>query len=389
MTLIPALRDALSDPDPHKSQARVHDLVAARIDALTPLSRVTKTDYFNHAWAPDLILTRGDEPERAVFLRFGVKDASFADDLDHLGRSAPIFLDLEAANPSPPPEEITHGEFDLQEALKSVGGGEAMVTDVPAIDRLDDLIRDDREARTATQQVVVGGRGLVDESAAHAIGVGWTVASGAASDADATQLRVALDQVEAYLSRIASLDLETTLRARWIAAGQPAEDFPGREDWNLHDRAPWEIARLVLALLDRKDAANPERWRDIADAISASDLGHELYRIREYREGAAVNELVRAGLGRWTAQYAYVPPLESDSLEAFDWSIGDYSIGLNLISRRAYFTDIGAKWSRVPRANVLPLARERLRTLETPDVRGAGIVTAEETSRRPFARRQR
>jgi hypothetical protein len=254
MTLIPALRDALSDPDPHKSQARVHDLVAARIDALTPLSRVTKTDYFNHAWAPDLILTRGDEPERAVFLRFGVKDASFADDLDHLGRSAPIFLDLEAANPSPPPEEITHGEFDLQEALKSVGGGEAMVTDVPAIDRLDDLIRDDREARTATQQVVVGGRGLVDESAAHAIGVGWTVASGAASDADATQLRVALDQVEAYLSRIASLDLETALRGagslpdnrprtfRGARTGTCTTERRGRSrDWFW----PFSIARML------------------------------------------------------------------------------------------------------------------------------------------------
>jgi hypothetical protein len=73
-----------------------------------------------------------------------------------------------------------------------------------------------------------------------------------------------------------------------------------------------------------------------------------------------------------------VPPLESGSLERFDWSFGDYSLGLNLISRRAYFTDIGAKWSRVPRANALPDARERLRTLQSSDVRGAGIVTTEE-----------
>jgi hypothetical protein len=65
-------------------------------------------------------------------------------------------------------------------------------------------------------------------------------------------------------------------------------------------------------------------------------------------------------------------------MERFDWSFGDYSLALNLISRRAYFTDIGKKWSRVPRANVLPEARTRLPTLQTSDVRGAGIVTVEE-----------
>lgn len=75
--------------------------------------------------------------------------------------------------------------------------------------------------------------------------------------------------------------------------------------------------------------------------------------------------------------------------ERFDWSFGDYSLALNLVGRRAYFTDIGAKWNRVPRANVLPDARGRLRTLQTTDVRGAGIVTSEENltqTLRPTAR---
>src|SRR5262249_2116656 len=91
------------------------------------------------------------------------------------------------------------------------------------------------------------------------------------------------------------------------------------------------------------------------------------------------NELASVGLEYWTAQYAYVPLLKSDSLhERFAWSLGGYSLGLNLISRYAYFTDIPTKWSRVPRAEQLPDARLRLSTLAGGEVWGAGIITSEE-----------
>lgn len=56
----------------------------------------------------------------------------------------------------------------------------------------------------------------------------------------------------------------------------------------------------------------------------------------------------------------------------------DYSLALNLVNRQAYFTDIGKKWSRVPRSNVLPEARSRLNTLLDADVNGVGLTTPEE-----------
>jgi hypothetical protein len=177
---------------------------------------------------------------------------------------------------------------------------------------------------------------------------------------------------------VAALDLETDLRARWIAAGQTAESFPGREDWQLADRAPWEIAQLVLALIARPTGVAADRWSEIAQAISASDLGHELSKIGDYQRGGAVDTLVRAGLPYWTAQYAYVPPLESDSMSGFDWAFGSYALEIGLVRRRAFFTDLGRKWSRVPRTTNLPRARARLDALTNPNVLGVGIITPEE-----------
>jgi hypothetical protein len=49
-----------------------------------------------------------------------------------------------------------------------------------------------------------------------------------------------------------------------------------------------------------------------------------------------------------------------------------------LIRRHAFFTDIGRKWSKVPKPKSLPDARERLASLDQPVVLGAGILTPEE-----------
>ena len=377
--MVDALREALSNPHPHESQQAVHLLVARRIEDIVQNASVKTTGYFNHAWAPDMVVRGKNHPERPIFLRFDVREASFRDDLRYLSGNEPIFVDLLAANPGglAPGLDESREPLDVQAAVDA-NEDEVLVTDIPAIDEFGTRVKSDRDIRIATQQVVFGGRGMVDQRVARRIVTSWQEATTAVDEVNPTELRSALDQVESYLSRTAALDLETDLRARWIAAGQSAEAFPGREDWNLADRAPWEIARLVLSLIDSDEQVPRETWAEIADAISASALGHELYQLGAVREGRSLEELARIGLSRWTARFAYVPPLESDTLESFDWSVGRYSLGINLVNRVAYFTDIGAKWSRVPRTKLLPPAEARIESLSGADVQGVGVVTPEE-----------
>ncbi len=374
MSLAEAVGEALGISQPEESQQRVHELVARHLDSISGGAEIKTTGYFNHAWIPDLVARRRDADERPIFLRFEVNDESFDDDLDHLATERPFFLDIARRE-----SQSRNGNFDLAAALSVKGRDAVLVSEVNAIDCFETSVEEDHEAKVATREVVVGGKGVVDPSAASSIVRSWREAKQAAGSAKSDRLRSSLQKIEAFLDRISSLDLESELRSTWMAAGHDVNTFPGSEDWELNDRSPREIAELVASLLDQAAEVSPRQWAEIGSAISATALGHELAQLGAHSHGGKVNDMIRGGLEKWTAQYAYVPTLDSDSLTgAFDWSVGQYALAVNLIRRKAYFTDIGRKWARMQKARSLPDIRDRLAAFDGGDVLGAGIETPEE-----------
>lgn len=380
MSLASAIADALQGSAARRDgQGRVHAIVARQLDEISPGSSVKVTEYFNHAWIPDLVVADKDGQERDIFLRFKVRDESFDDDLEHLADRKPLFLDL-SPNPNHDSEQDRESPmFDLGRALEVRGAEEVLVTEVDAIDQFQTGVREDQPTAVATREVVVGGRGVIDPLAADSIVRSWREAREAVSEASSDRVRAALDSVESFLNRVSSLDLEDELRGSWVAAGHDAETFPGSEDWQLRDRSPEEISQLVASLLEQGQHVDEKQWSDIGEAISATALGHQLSHLKAGYVGGLVNDMVRSNLSRWTAKYAYVPMLDSDTLtDRFDWRLGKYALALNLIRRIAYFTDIGIKWNRMPKAKDLPQVGERLQDFEGRDVLGAGIETPEE-----------
>lgn len=389
MSLAGGVREALGMRRREDSIRQVQELVAQELEALTTGTSVRRTGYFNHSWAPDLVLSgRTGQAERRVFLRFNVRDSSFYGDLEALARTDPFFFDLVAANPEavPTPEDE---RIDLDAALMPYEADDVLVSEIPAVEQLDANVAEDGSIREATQHVVIGGRGVVDSDAAARITGSWRAAATAVEAAEREDLRAALDQIEEYLTDVTALDFESSVRSKWVAAGQAAETFPGREGWTLREREPWEIARLVLALIDESGSVESSEWEEIARSISMSDLGHELYRLGQYREGGGVNDLMRAAMPYWTAKYAYAPPGDAETmLERYDWSIGAYSLGINLSRCQAFFTDIGVKWNRVHRPGSLPTVRGFLDRLGDETIKSAAIQTSEEemaVSLRPTA----
>ena len=376
MSLVETIHDALGIQAPEESQQRIQEAVARRLDELSPGAAIKRTGYFNHSWVPDLVVKWREKEDRPVYLRLDVRDPSFDEDLGYLAEERPFFLDLVDRAP-----ENANGDhsFDLTKALAKGGRDHVLVSEVTAVDRMENGVEKEADAKKATRQVVVGGRGLLDDSAADSIMRSWSQASEAADNADGAPLRSALDSVEQFLDRVASLDLETDLRSKWVAAGHDANAFPGREDWQLDDRGPREIAELVASLVEAGEDVARDQWSAIAQAISLTSLGSELASIGRIGAGSRVNALVRAALPYWTAQYAYFPAFDSDSMTgAFDWSYGRYAFAINLVRRQAFFTDNGRKWANVKKPDSLPDARGRIDALDRGSVLGAGIVTPDE-----------
>ena len=304
-----ALRDALLVPDPSTSEDQVRQVVINQVRELDPEAALRTTGYFNHSWVPDLNIVWKDGGQRHLFLRFDVSDPSFIQDLRYADdEDSPVFLDIAqpdlALDGTLPPGTARASTEEL--AGEETG---TMVANHAAWGVLGTGVEEDPEFLSATRQIVRGGRGYVGKPTADEVISAFSQASAylqpdRVHDTTPEELRLALDDLEKPLSRIASLDLETDLRARWVQGGRQPELFPSLEDWELQDRSPDEIATLVIALLTSDDDVPEERWVQVARAISVDALGAAT-RGRTRIVGGKLNKLVRAARDIWTAKWAW------------------------------------------------------------------------------------
>lgn len=375
-----ALRDALQIPNVAESSESVRQVVVNQLRDLDPETSIRATGYFNHSWIPDFSLDWKSGEQRQLFLRFNVFDEAFADDMRYVaGDGDPVFLDI--AQP-----ELALEGYARTAAVESaaVSDSDAMVTEHEAWGRLGHGVAQDPDVRTATRQVVRGGRGVVDQVVADRVLNDYRAASdllhpSRVRDAAPDELREVLNRLETPLSRIARLDLETDLRTRWVEGGREAEMFPSLEGWVLRDRHPSEIAQFVLALLHSDETVSDERWQEVVESISADRLGAEA-RGKARVSGGKVNALVRVGADAWTARWAWVPPSEEGRTAPLDWTLGGTALEVELGGQRAVFSDIGTRFNMMakPDPEDLPYLEPRLAILDDPAVLGATIVTAEE-----------
>ena len=162
-----ALRDALLVADSATSEEQVRQVVINQVRELDPEARLRATGYFNHSWVPDLSMRWMDGAQRHLFLRFNVTDPSFVDDLRYADTEAdPIFLDIAQ------PElglESQSSEPEREATVVDTGDADAMVAIHTAWQIFGAGVDKDPGLRSATRQIVRGGRGLVDQPTAEKV----------------------------------------------------------------------------------------------------------------------------------------------------------------------------------------------------------------------------
>lgn len=95
-----AIHDALGAADDSYSIARIKSLPAGELARLDSRAQIRVTQYFNHTYIPDFVLTwsSGAVREREVFLRFAQTGPAFERDLARIGPREPTVFALERLN---------------------------------------------------------------------------------------------------------------------------------------------------------------------------------------------------------------------------------------------------------------------------------------------------
>ncbi|WP_433579701.1 hypothetical protein [Nocardia brasiliensis] len=100
-TVQPAINAAMNSATPDEIIAGVKSIVASEIEKLSPDVRIEYTDYFNHTYMPDMVLSWGGRrvEQRPIFLRNSLRLEPTLGDVRGLEDREPVVLGLKPVDP--------------------------------------------------------------------------------------------------------------------------------------------------------------------------------------------------------------------------------------------------------------------------------------------------
>jgi len=327
-------------------------------EALDRRARIHSTEYFNHSYAPDIVLTWSDGSvrERYVYLRSTRFTESLSEDVDRLGDQHPIMLGLVDI-----PREVNHARSHLHDVAQ---GQNTLVTDATALASIEDAKRLRPSAGLLSSALMRGGRGLVGDDEARRVTT--TVSAGLESIGGMSVDRVlrAAELLSAHLSQPFADTFGRVLQAVWIGSGERSDLFPLTQ-LSLFVGADDDTLEFLLNLNVIDDL---RFWHRIGSAVSVEQLG----RINVRQPNDNLQLLIKANLGRLKARifrmrYGH-PTFDDMNRPAFWWKIERGTLALRGPNWTAYIAekieDLGGLTGTGTRG--VPLADLRTRSRAIP-----------------------
>lgn len=252
------LHDALIDPNPRESEKRVKETVAGALERFDPSATVVTTSYFNHTFAPDMVLRWG-KAERPVFLRFTDNIPELAEDIALLDRLDPLVFGL-----STPSVETTR-QNRMDERSREA---EILFTSPAAVEELTSPSEVGATDRMLRNSLAHGGRGALvareDASRlAQEVQAGFT----AAARGTVSETRDALVTIDNFFRDSQARHLNRVLQAVWEGSGARLDQFPGERD--LADQINDVSLRYLLQFMDTNERVF---WRSVGRGLSVDQL---------------------------------------------------------------------------------------------------------------------
>ncbi len=253
------LSAAFDERDIERSAQSAKSMTIAALKGIDPSTEIRVTEYFNHTFAPDLVMTwPGDvsKRERLVFLRTTSRAEYLAEDLEIIGHREALMLTL-----SDMPEE--RDKIDNAARTHS-----SMITDPSGIDALWNQKKAAKVSGLMSSATIRGGIGSI--GAREVLHTGAAIEKGfaAARTLDARGVRDAQNALNQTLIESMAADIDRFLLALWLASDGRQDQFPGSP---VVGGSPLTNDSLFNLLhLDRIDDVT--FWRGIASAISLKQL---------------------------------------------------------------------------------------------------------------------
>lgn len=257
--LLESIKDALKFESVEESVTGTKTVAIKIMEEIDPSISIRSTEYFNHAFAPDLIVTWPDESsrfEKKVFLRPFSSDSYLSEDVEIVGTADSFVFSLDNL-------PIQKKTLDDTTRLR-----ESMVLDPSAMESLIAQKRSNSISNMLSAITLRSGIGAISseevESTSSAVDNGFI----SARSLNSTGVLSAQDSIHGYLKEDAASEIDGYLLALWLASDGRMADFPAK-----HPHGSSKISdQALLNLLDLQPISDREFWLGIAKATGLQQL---------------------------------------------------------------------------------------------------------------------
>ncbi|MYR38077.1 hypothetical protein GTX14_18480 [Streptomyces sp. SID4944] len=234
----PEIDSALDHPDPRQAVERVKDVIQRRLLDVYPTARIVRTDFFDHTYVPDLLMTWSSgtrKSERRVYLRASSDPELLASDVQLFEREQqPLVVPLARLGSGPARDQLETVAEEHHALVLDPSGLGALPVHTPTR----------TPTALASDAIVEGGRGIMGERQVerflYMVGTGVE----AAREGQADPTRLALSEVSRHTVPDVSRRMSTLMAAMWQGSGRSLSEFPA----NVPHQASLDETSLSLLL---------------------------------------------------------------------------------------------------------------------------------------------
>jgi hypothetical protein len=219
MSYLERLAQAQAGDDPRSNITQIKQVVIDQVKEADPRVEVSATEYFNHTFAPDLVLSwPADNRSRYLYIRTSPDPLRLQEDVSYLAPRHPVLFNLGQVV-----EESDAGQVLMQMSVDT----DVLVTDALGLGAVIDDRRTNPVVKLASAALLQGGRGVMDESQAHDIAAAIATGFAAARQVERAGTACATTIIERIFDKPNSKRLRLFLQAIWMESGGDTASFPG------------------------------------------------------------------------------------------------------------------------------------------------------------------